>query len=359
MKILLISHSTGIKGPIDFFEDYLIRNDENKNADKVYKLEHPLNKYNTRNSCFYENKINKERWTRKGSPIANLFIDLFISLKIIHKVHPDIIIGANNFDTLAAILSKYFFRYNYRKIIYFASDFSGNRFRNILLNEIYFIVEKIVLKKSDLIISNTKRAEKKRLLLGLNKNKSLVIPNGIYIDKPDFSDKKINKKNFIYIGHVSKEHGIVNLISVIYPLIEKITVIGQGDEWKELVKILRVNNIKHELYLRKKHSFVINKLKEFHGFGLAPYTDFSEWTYYCSPLKVNEYVACGVPVIMSNVPEVAQKIERDKLGVVYGDLTYKEIKEKIERFSPKDFNIKARKFYNNYNYQVLYKKINL
>ena len=40
MTIFLLTHSTGIKGPGDFLEDYLL-----ENGNSVLKLQHPLDNY--------------------------------------------------------------------------------------------------------------------------------------------------------------------------------------------------------------------------------------------------------------------------------------------------------------------------
>jgi hypothetical protein len=100
-------------------------------------------------------------------------------------------------------------------------------------------------------------------------------------------------------------------------------------------------------------------MKKFDGFGLAPYNLSSKWTYYCSPLKVVEYVTCGLPVLMSSLPEIAGYIEEKKLGIIYNAIDYANINNKLKAFNISDFNIKAKKFYDVYNLNNLYSKIGL
>jgi glycosyltransferase involved in cell wall biosynthesis len=100
-------------------------------------------------------------------------------------------------------------------------------------------------------------------------------------------------------------------------------------------------------------------MQKFSGFGLAPYTLDNKWTYYCSPMKVVEYLACGVPVLMSSVPEISSYIKENGLGIVYSKLDLDGISHDLEFFETANFNIKAKKSYAIYNQNNLYSKINL
>jgi glycosyltransferase involved in cell wall biosynthesis len=272
------------------------------------------------------------------------------------KSKANIVIGANNFDTLVAIMcKKLFFKQNIKKIVYFGSDFSQKRYNNKFLDYIYLKVEVIVLKGADLIVSNTKRAEQERFNLGLLKNKSLFISNGVHLEYPIFYKKEIDK--YIYIGSVTKEHGLYEFIQCMAPLIKELTIIGKGDSLNDINILCKNKNIRLNKYVNYKHEEVLSFLKKFSGFGLAPYNMKSEWTRYCSPLKVNEYIACGLPVIMSNIPEISQLIDKKKLGVVYSDLNYNAMKQQIIDFDTCKFYIKSRQFYQLFEQDKLFKKI--
>jgi glycosyltransferase involved in cell wall biosynthesis len=181
----------------------------------------------------------------------------------------------------------------------------------------------------------------------------------VLLDKADFNKKELNKNKFIFIGSVTKEHGLYDLIENIYPLVARLVLIGYGDDWDRVVRLCEEKNIKTEIYYKKDHEFCISYMKEFDGFGLAPYNLSSKWTYYCSPLKVVEYVACGLPVLMSSLPEIAGYIEENNLGIVYNKIDCTKIGDAIRAFDCNDFNLKARNFYDVYNQNNLYLKIKL
>lgn len=352
MTVFLLSHSTGIKGPGDFLEDYLL-----KRGDTVFKLEHPLDKYKERSSFFYKNKTLVRKFQRKDVSLLNYIMDYGISLKIMLFCKFDIFIGANNFDTLAGIIAKYTFGKKIKKILYFASDFSKKRFKSSLLNSIYFYTEKIAITKSNIVVSNTYRSQEARIKLGLDRKKSIVVSNGVFIDSPMFTRKTLKKDIFIYIGNVTEEHGLLRFLEVLHPLIKTLIVIGQGDQWEQLKEFCKNNNFFSELHYKKNHDFVITYLQGFNGFGLAPYTVYSEWTYYASPLKINEYISCGIPVITSDVTEISSLLRERSLGIVYHDLDTVEMKKKIENFDSTNYWQKAKKFYKEFNYNSIYSKI--
>ena len=351
--ILLISHSTPLDGPIDYLEQYLISKNLN-----VTQLSHPLDNYENRSSYVTKNTKLIKQYTRKNRTyLLNLLYDIFLSLKIVLSNKYDTIFCANNFDAVAPLLIKYIFFKKYN-IVYFASDFSENRFSSNVLNYCYISIEKFVLKHSDSTISNTKRAQEKRIQLGLNIKKALIIPNGVFISEPSFLEKSINKDHFIYVGSVTEEHGLYECIRTLSKIINKLVIIGSGDQLNSILSLCKTLNINCELHEHKSHEFVIDYLQKFEGIGLAPYNNFSKWTYYCSPLKVNEYIACGVPVLISSIPEISQLITKESYGMVYDKMDAQEILNQIDQFSIFDYNKKAKEFYESYNYMALYSKIN-
>lgn len=354
MKIFILSHSTGIKGPGDFLEDFLLQNKHT-----VFKLEHPLDTYFKRKSILSKNKKTLQVIQRYNLSLLNYFIDLGLGIKYLYGNTYNVFIGANNFDTLTGIIAKKIFQVKIQKIIYFASDFSENRFNNKTLDAIYTSIEKTVLKQADLTVSNTQRAENKRIEIGLTDKKSIVIPNGIFLKHPFFREKKIEKDSFIYVGNVTKEHGIVEFVESLSPLMKRLVIIGQGDEWEILKGITKKKKIETEFYYMKNHDFVIKFLQGFRGFGLAPYTKYAKWTYYSSSLKIVEYIACGVPVVTSDITEISKRIEKDNLGIVYHNLAIEEMKKRIKNFETHSFYKKAKEFYTQYNSYELLKGIDI
>jgi glycosyltransferase involved in cell wall biosynthesis len=354
MRIFLVSHSSGLKGPINFLEDYLRQNEH-----QIMHVEHPLDIYNGKKTILYKNGEIIFSKKRSGDSLLNLVKDFFFSLKYAYQYDYTIYIGGNNFDTLPAILLRLFWLKKIKKIIYFSADFSENRYKNKILNFLYQKIETFVIKYADVTVSNTQRAQQQRLLLGLSIRKSLVIPNGVHLNKEVFKNKHIQKNKFIYIGNVTQEHGISDFIVAMESVIKKLIVIGQGDQWYQLKNYCIKRRIPHDFFYKMDHKRTIDYLQNFDGFGLAPYTSDAGWTKYSSPLKVNEYIACGVPVIISDVPEIALEVKKHNLGIVYHEGNMDTLDKRIKTFNTDNFNKKAEKFYHTYSYNSLYKNLPL
>jgi glycosyltransferase involved in cell wall biosynthesis len=343
-SVYIICHRTDLDGPIDYYERYLI--DKNYS---VLKLSHPLPRYKVRSTTLTRQGKNLITFRRFGPEMFNLCIDFSYTCKNIPRSGIDTVIAANNFDSLSAIFAKLILRKKIRKIVYFASDYSENRYKFVIMNGIYNFIEKIALKYSDLTVSNTDRAATKRKIIGLSQSRSIVVPNGVHLNHLMFSPKEISKSKFVYVGTVTKEHGLLELIATIQSAIKELTIIGSGDDLDRVVRFCEGNAINYNLIVNASHDYVLEYLQKFRGFGLAPYNLESKWTYYSSPLKINEYVACGVPVIVSRIPEISSLIDIKKYGVVYDKLDSQHIMEKIHKFNTLNFYIKSEEFYSEYN----------
>jgi glycosyltransferase involved in cell wall biosynthesis len=275
--------------------------------------------------------------------------DFWFNLKLLGTNRPDIIIGTTNFDAIPAIASRSILRRRHPLIIYYPRDYADGRYSNKALNQIYLWVESIAVRNADTTISNTKRAEAKRLDHGLRADRSLVIPNPVNGPAPKFQPKNIRKDYFIYSGDVNREHGLYELIETIAPLIKKLVLIGDGPDWDKTVKLAHRLKLETEVHRAKDRLFVLQYLMNFEGLGLAPYNLNKGWTHYASPLKIGEYISWGIPAITSDVTEVSGEVSSSGLGVVYQELKLRVIKDLIVKLDTEHFEIKARAFYSRHN----------
>ncbi len=352
--IFILSHTNGQPGGLDTLEEYV--------AFKGYReirLLHPLDDYSEVDTTFLKPGGTIETIGRRPKGIFNLVGDFYLSVKYIQHSKFDIFIGASNFDTIPAIFCRKLLGKKIEKIVYYPRDFSKDRFSNPLLNKIYLKIESVASKHSDLIASNTKRAESQRIQLGLNTKKSVIIPNPVNLQDITFARKKINKSHFIYVGDVSIEHGLYDLIQTIHPLIKKLVIIGSGNDWERVTEFTKSQKFVTEIHHAKTRKFVMQYLQSYNGIGLAPYNNESKWTYYCSPLKVGEYISCGLPVLMSSVPEIASLVTKMSYGLVYKELKIDPIKKALKKLDTNEFYKKSEVFYKDYSAQNLLKKLGI
>lgn len=348
MIFFLASHTLGSKGAFDYFSEYL-----KSKHNALICISHPLDSYAKKVTTLSVFDTVIKRIPRSEIGILNFVYDTYLTVSFLFKNTCDVYVGANNFDTLSGIIGRYLFWRTY-KIVYFASDFSEKRFDNRLLDELYIYVERIALYFSDIVISNTYRAEKKRIELGLTKAKSFVVPNCASLVHEVFKEKKIIKSSFIYVGNITAGSGLIDSITMLKPLIKQLVIIGDSTDWNTLKSTVSKLRIHTKFYRRKSHEFVVSYLQSFEGFGLAPYDDKNHWTYYGSSLKMYDYITCGVPVITSSRTEMATLIKQRSLGIVYDVLSFSTIKPLLQAFQTKDYYKRAKLFYREYNPDTLY-----
>lgn len=355
-SFLILSHHGQIEGAVDYLEQYLLTEKHS-----VLKLSHPLNVYNDNSSTLTKNKKQVNCYERRGSPIANLLIDALSSLYIVLRYRTDYIIGANNFDCTAAIAGTWLCFWRDTKVYYFGSDFSMSRFNNKIMNGIYLHLERFCNRYANVVISNTNRAQEKRLKLSLSEDRSVVIPNGVTLEKAKFRKKQIMKNNYVYVGNVNKEHGLLELLQSIAPLIKKLVIIGHGEDWRETIQYCRKLGFKLETHQKKTHAFVIDYLQNFCGYGLAPYRLDRDYIYYGSSLKLVEYIACGVPAITSDATELAKYLDKEKLGLIYSPMQgeYMKLKKELDQLDTTNFNRRAEEFYEKFNHKTLFSSLGL
>ena len=351
--VFAVSHNTTLEGPIDYLCNYL-----KSQGVSIKRVIHPLDNYNNRESIILgSNGISKIK--RGGNMMLNLLYDTVITTQTFLKdTKSTIYIGANSFDMLPGILVKLIFFFKAHRLIYFASDYSEDRFDNKVLNVIYSFLETIACKYSDLVISNTKRAALKRIKShSLYEKKSLIIPNVASESFIPFK-KKIKKTKYIYIGSINKEHGLLQYITKFGNNIHELHILGEGDELGDIVEYCKRSKIKLVNQGRQSHKAVLDYLTTFDGIGLAPYNLLSKYTYYASPLKVYEYIAHQIPVITTDVVEIARDIKKFHLGIVVSaDTSMLDLKKLLNNFHFNNFSINSDKYIKKYNRRAYYKKI--
>lgn len=349
-KYLLVNHTDGRAGGLATLLHYL----NSKNID-YYLLNHPFNQYDRLDSTLWNGNVVEKVTPRYNWSFLNLLIDILLSIKTIKSIGFEHYIGVNNFDTLPAIICRKLHIKNIDKIIYYPRDFSKIR-SSSTATHIYNILEKIVLRYSDIVINNTYVAQSERLKLEPKVRSSVVIPNPVLLENPNFDHKKILKDNCIYIGDVSTDHGLSYFIQN-SNFMNHLTIVGYGDDLDKSLNICRSKGIKVTHHEKLSHDKLIRLIQGFSGFGLAPYSFNANWVKYCSPLKISEYISCGIPVITSNVPEISSLISNKKLGVSYSSESINNLTQNVRKFTTVSYEKKAKNFYLKNNPEYLYRNI--
>lgn len=274
---------------------------------------------------FWENK--EITYLSKSSNSTNLPIkslqELIITLKIAteQKEKFDIFIGIDPLNALFGWLVKKLGKVE--KLVFYTADYTPTRFENKIFNSIYHYIDRWVLKKADEVWNVSTRITELRKKQGVPDRKNYFIPNSPAFDKIKRLDAdKINKHEIVFVTTSAQSTDFPVIFQAIKKLSKrypdtKLRVIGldnwEGQFEKEINKLGIKNNILFSG--RMPHDELLKTFCRA-ALGLALYTNKFSWTYYSDSMKVRDYLACGLPVIMTDISSTAGDIKRANAGFV-------------------------------------------
>jgi glycosyltransferase involved in cell wall biosynthesis len=126
------------------------------------------------------------------------------------------------------------------------------------------------------------------------------------------------------MGHLREGQGLRLLFDALAEIFQtwpeaSLTVIGSGPLEKELISRVQKSNFQHRVSFRgyiDDHKFLEELVAE-NSIGLALYEPSAQsFTWYTDPGKPKEYMACGLPIIITNVPTIARIVAANDAGLV-------------------------------------------
>lgn len=319
-------------GPSQDLRDYLLKND----VGELLFIGHPLfYNINLKGSGYdlYKNGllvISKYGVIKRSNQLVEFIKTLILDIYyvIIFKKRYELYFGVDNLNALAGIFLKKVGLT--KKVIYYVIDYNPKRFKNKIINWIYHKIDKICIKYSDETWNLSPRMEGARKeYYKFSGGHQKVVPIGVWFDRikrKNFSD--IEKFTLVFMGTITKKQGIQNVLEVIPRIIKdipgfKFLIIGTGnylDELKVSIKKLKIEEyVKFTGYVRK-HEDIEDMLSSC-TLAIAPYEKYDEegnltFTYFADPSKIKIYMACGLPVLLSDVSYNAKEIEENKCGII-------------------------------------------
>jgi len=270
-------------------------------------------------------------------PVNRIF-EGFQTIKIINrylKNEKPVYIGIDPLNSLWGLILKK--RGKVNELISFTVDYSPKRFENKLLNTVYHFIDKSTLKFSDQAWVVSSRIFDLRLTQGKNRSDLFLVPNAPAVKElKKLISKNPNVFNLITIGTISKALDFSLIIDAMQLLIRKyprlkLTIIGQGDGMNDLKKDIQEKKLTKNVVLAglKTHREVFEILST-QGIGIAIYTDNAPWSYYSDSMKARDYLALGLPVIISGNIGTAEEIKVNNAGI-YIKKDKKELARAIEK----------------------------
>ncbi len=327
-SVIIVSH-TMLYGAAHALRDYLLK----KSVHTVLFISLPF--YEQRIACSTSYKkgiIDEEVSVRRASfGVIDYLIDALQVILWIYrrKDKPSLFIGINPMNCIIGL----FFRKigKTKKVIFYAIDFTPKRFENSLLNYLYHKLEAYCVIRSDEVWNVSPRiAQGREKFLNLSEKKypQKVVPIGIWnkqIKKLPFN--KITKHQLLFVGHLLEKQGVQKVLEAIPLIVKKIPdftflIIGGGEYQDALQK--QAKNLAIDQYVEfmgwVKDRKVLDAIMSESACATAVYKPEKEklynFTYYADPTKIKDYLANGLPVILTDVPYNAHELEKRKCAIV-------------------------------------------
>lgn len=325
LSFVIVTHVYAT-GPAFRLEEYL-----QKKVKSLIFIGHPFSYTKDNRSFIRKYKdgklIKEEKFICWKSPeilfwVKDLLLTLWWVVKETKK--SDYLIGVDNLNAFAGYILKLFGKVN--KFVFYVIDYIPERFDNKLLNSLYHYLDRLAVKKSDKVwnLSSVMMAEReKRGISADYRNKQITVPIGTDISKYAKTFDQIDKEKIVFMGHLREGQGVELLIDSIPEIVKKVSkayllVIGGGpleEKFKKNVEIKNLSrNVKFTGFIKEYTE--VEKLLSDAAVAVAPYVDDNKtYTKYTDPGKPKDYLASGIPVVITKVPRVACEIEKNKCGI--------------------------------------------
>lgn len=327
-KIIIVTHDM-FYGVPHALRDYLL----NKKIENVIFIGHPLVEQRKSSLSIYKNgkKVRFVHVNQRISGITSYFLDLFLTLYwvLAQKEKYELFIGVDMLNAFAGIILRKIGKVE--KVVFYAMDFVPARFHSTLLNNIYKWIEVYCVKNADDVWNvSPKIAEGRERFLHLKSRKysQKVVNSGIWMNKiKRYPFSTVKKHQLLFLGHILKKQGLQMVLEALPEVVSKIPdfkfIILGGGEYEEPLK-----NLAEKLHIDKYVEFkgwikdrkIIDTTLGQSAAAIVVYVPEKErihnFSYYGDPIKIKEYLASGLPVILTDVPHNAHEIARRKCGFV-------------------------------------------
>ncbi|MCW8810558.1 MAG: glycosyltransferase family 4 protein, partial [Ignavibacteriaceae bacterium] len=184
--------------------------------------------------------------------------------------------------------------------------------------------QKIFIKKADYVIVTgamdaeflKKEFELKNILL--LRNLPRYYKPTLNLDLHSHLQIDIDKKIIFYQGVLLKGRGIEKVFEVLKDLTDHVFVIAGGGEFEENYKKLasEMDLVDQVYFLGKLTQEDLPKVTASADVGVSLIENLSKSYYYALPNKLFEYIMAEVPVIVSNLPQMKEIIDKYDVGFV-------------------------------------------
>lgn len=213
-------------------------------------------------------------------------------------------------------------------VVHWNIDFVPRRFENAALDRLYRFLDRQACLRSDVRVDLNHRAldaRTREYRLGGRGAEPMVVPVGIWTDQSERCDaRSFDAPKLVFLGNLAERQGIFEFVDAAAEVIRSMPavraeVIGDGpigDAVRARAAELGFGDsirFHGEVMDPPKLSALLADC----AIGFAPYRrDPSSFSNFADPSKVKSYLGAGLPIVMSDVPPVARRLEKAGAAVI-------------------------------------------
>lgn len=218
-------------------------------------------------------------------------------------------------------------------------------YRGSGIGELAGQTERWALTRTDALIVVSAKLRDHAVKLGVEKSRVHVVPNAVNTDlfTPGPPDEKVRLKLGLnggpvlgFVGGLRPWHGVEilpDLLKRLRPRHPKVQLViaGDGQLRKWLGAAFRKLGLEGQVIFTGllQHEEIPGVIRQFDA-ALAPYPNTSH-DFYFSPLKLFEYMACGVPVVTARIGQIQEVVSSGRTGMLYAPGKLPELAALCER----------------------------
>jgi len=154
-----------------------------------------------------------------------------------------------------------------------------------------------------------------------------------------------DKKILLYQGVILKGRGIEKIYDILPDMSEFVFVLIGGGEFENYYKNLAVerNVIDRVFFVGKFSQEDLPNLTPSADVGIALIENISRSYYYALPNKLFEYIMAEVPVVVSNLPQMKEIVDKFNVGIVVDPDNKDELITKLKKLTSDEVQYKKFK----------------
>jgi glycosyltransferase involved in cell wall biosynthesis len=229
-----------------------------------------------------------------------------------------VFIGINNLNALVGLCLRAMGKC--KAVVYYVIDYTPQRFKSRLLNALYQNIARTAARKADWIWNLSERMREVHCSTFKSAPaKNLIVPIGIDDSAVQVkAEKDIEPQRLVMVSALFENKGIQLAIEALTYLPQaQLTVVGTGPYEQELRAYTKAKKVEERVHFtgcvsREQLFAEVAKSRV----AIATYMPTDDtYTQFADPAKPKEYLACGIPVVITRVPWIAEPIEKKPMGI--------------------------------------------